>query len=116
MKLTDAEPEASPRGPMPALPSSLISLSGSSRANCYRVATCSSLHCHISGDVAVSVEAQQHSSAARMHDVPASQTAHAEGQQHPIKLYLVVWDGCSFSGPARISSIISAFMATSDGR
>jgi cytochrome c oxidase subunit IV len=42
-------------------------------------------------NVAVPVEAQQHSPPAHMHDAPASGTAHADGQQHPIKLYLVVW-------------------------
>jgi len=42
-------------------------------------------------NVAVPVESQQHSPPARVHDAPASATAHAEGQQHPIKLYLVVW-------------------------
>jgi cytochrome c oxidase subunit 4 len=26
-----------------------------------------------------------------MHDAPASGATHAKGQQHPIKLYLVVW-------------------------
>ncbi|MBR0753244.1 cytochrome C oxidase subunit IV family protein [Bradyrhizobium jicamae] len=37
-------------------------------------------------NVAVHLEAQQHA-----HEALASPTAHAEGQQHPIKLYLVVW-------------------------
>jgi cytochrome c oxidase subunit IV len=32
---------------------------------------------------------------ATAHTEGQQQTAHVEGQQHPIKLYLVVWDGCS---------------------
>jgi cytochrome c oxidase subunit IV len=39
----------------------------------------------------VALEAQQHSVQAHVHDSLASGTAHAKGQQHPIKLYLVVW-------------------------
>ncbi|MBR1189748.1 cytochrome C oxidase subunit IV family protein [Bradyrhizobium sp. AUGA SZCCT0240] len=42
-------------------------------------------------NVAVHLEAQQPSLHAHVHDVPASGATHAEGQQHPIKLYLVVW-------------------------
>jgi cytochrome c oxidase subunit IV len=42
-------------------------------------------------NVAVHLEAQQHSPQARAHDGLASDSAHAKGQQHPIKLYLVVW-------------------------
>jgi cytochrome c oxidase subunit IV len=42
-------------------------------------------------NVAVPREAQQHSPQAHLHDALASKTTHAEGQQHPIKLYLVVW-------------------------
>jgi cytochrome c oxidase subunit IV len=42
-------------------------------------------------NVAVPLEAQQHSPHTQAHDALASKTAHAEGQQHPIKLYLVVW-------------------------
>jgi len=42
-------------------------------------------------NVAVPLEAQQHSPQTHAHDALASETAHAEGQQHPIKLYLVVW-------------------------
>ena len=41
-------------------------------------------------NVAVHPEAQQHLQA-HAHDASALQTAHAEGQQHPIRLYLVVW-------------------------
>jgi cytochrome c oxidase subunit 4 len=33
----------------------------------------------------------QHSLQAQVHDALASGTTHAKGQQHPIKLYLVVW-------------------------
>jgi cytochrome c oxidase subunit IV len=40
-------------------------------------------------NVAVHLEAQQHSLQA--HDALASGTTHTKGQQHPIKLYLVVW-------------------------
>src|SRR6201985_1304479 len=40
-------------------------------------------------NVAVHLEGQQHSLHA--HDALASGTTHAKGQQHPIKLYLVVW-------------------------
>jgi cytochrome c oxidase subunit IV len=39
----------------------------------------------------VHLEAQQHSPHAGGHDARATEAAHAEGQQHPIKLYLVVW-------------------------
>ena len=42
-------------------------------------------------NVAVHLEAQQQSLQAHMHDALASGTTHAKGQQHPIKLYLVVW-------------------------
>jgi cytochrome c oxidase subunit 4 len=42
-------------------------------------------------NVAVHLEAQQHSLQAHVHDVLASGTTHTKGQQHPIKLYLVVW-------------------------
>ena len=42
-------------------------------------------------NVAVHPEAQQHSPHAHAHDALASETTHAKGQQHPIKLYLVVW-------------------------
>ena len=42
-------------------------------------------------NVAVHLEAQQHSPQAHAHDAIASGSAHANGQQHPIKLYLVVW-------------------------
>jgi cytochrome c oxidase subunit IV len=39
------------------------------------------------------VQGQQHSlhAHAHAHDAIASATTHAKGQQHPIKLYLVVW-------------------------
>ncbi|NEV00306.1 cytochrome C oxidase subunit IV family protein [Bradyrhizobium uaiense] len=40
---------------------------------------------------AVHLEAQQHSLQAQVHDTLASGTVHTTGQQHPIKLYLVVW-------------------------
>ena len=42
-------------------------------------------------NVAVHSGAQQHSPHAHAHDAVASGVTHAEGQQHPIKLYLVVW-------------------------
>src|SRR6266436_4983184 len=42
-------------------------------------------------NVAVHLEAQQHSLQAHAHDALASGTTHTKGQQHPIKLYLVVW-------------------------
>ena len=42
-------------------------------------------------NVAVHLEGQQHSLQAPVHDAPASGTTHTKGQQHPIKLYLVVW-------------------------
>src|SRR5437879_12939817 len=42
-------------------------------------------------NVAVHLEGQQHSLQAQVHDALASATTHAKGQQHPIKLYLVVW-------------------------
>ncbi|MDH2354475.1 cytochrome C oxidase subunit IV family protein [Bradyrhizobium sp. SSUT112] len=42
-------------------------------------------------NVAVHLEAQQHSLQAPVHDALASGATHTKGQQHPIKLYLVVW-------------------------
>ena len=42
-------------------------------------------------NVAVHLEAQQPSLQADVHDALASGTTHTKGQQHPIKLYLVVW-------------------------
>src|SRR4051794_9936853 len=42
-------------------------------------------------NVAVHSGAQQHSPHGHAHDAVASEATHAEGQQHPIKLYLVVW-------------------------
>src|ERR1700674_1366914 len=42
-------------------------------------------------DAVVRIEGQQHSLHAHGHDAPASAATHAQGQQHPIKLYLVVW-------------------------
>src|SRR6476469_2555292 len=42
-------------------------------------------------NVEVDLEGQQHSLQPHAHDALASGTAHAKGQQHPIKLYLVVW-------------------------
>src|SRR5579864_8890138 len=39
----------------------------------------------------VHLEAQQHSLQAHVHDALASGATHTKGQQHPIKLYLVVW-------------------------
>jgi cytochrome c oxidase subunit IV len=42
-------------------------------------------------NAAVQIEGQQHSLHTHAHDVLASGATHAKGQQHPIKLYLVVW-------------------------
>jgi cytochrome c oxidase subunit IV len=42
-------------------------------------------------NVAVQIEGQQHSLHTHVHDALASGATHAKGQQHPIKLYLVVW-------------------------
>ena len=42
-------------------------------------------------DAAVRIEAQQPSLHIHMPGALASGTTHAKGQQHPIKLYLVVW-------------------------
>jgi cytochrome c oxidase subunit IV len=42
-------------------------------------------------NVALHLEGQQHSLQADAHGALASGTTHAKGQQHPIKLYLVVW-------------------------
>jgi cytochrome c oxidase subunit IV len=42
-------------------------------------------------NVAVQLEAQQPSLQTHLHDAIAAGAAHEKGQQHPIKLYLVVW-------------------------
>src|ERR671914_1748843 len=42
-------------------------------------------------NVAVHLEAQQPSLQTHAHDAIAAPAGHEEGQQHPIKLYLVVW-------------------------
>src|SRR3982751_6464656 len=42
-------------------------------------------------NVALPLEGQKHPLYAHVHDAVASGAAHAKGQQHPIKLYLVVW-------------------------
>jgi cytochrome c oxidase subunit IV len=42
-------------------------------------------------DAAVRIEGQQHSLHTHVHDALASGATPAKGQQHPIKLYLVVW-------------------------
>jgi cytochrome c oxidase subunit 4 len=42
-------------------------------------------------NVAVPMEGQQHSLHTHVHDAIAAGATHAKGQQHPIKLYLVVW-------------------------
>jgi cytochrome c oxidase subunit IV len=42
-------------------------------------------------DAAVQIEGKQPSLHIPMHDALASGATHAKGQQHPIKLYLVVW-------------------------
>lgn len=42
-------------------------------------------------NVAVHLETQQSSLQTHAHDAIASGATHAKGQQHPIKLYIVVW-------------------------
>jgi hypothetical protein len=42
-------------------------------------------------NAAVHIEGQQPSLHVHVHDALASGVSHAKGQQHPIKLYLVVW-------------------------
>src|SRR5205823_11461510 len=42
-------------------------------------------------NAAVQLEGQQDLLQAHVHDALASATAHTKGQQHPIRLYLVVW-------------------------
>jgi cytochrome c oxidase subunit 4 len=42
-------------------------------------------------DATVRIAGQQPSLHVHVHDAPASGTTHTKGQQHPIKLYLVVW-------------------------
>src|ERR1700704_5058830 len=42
-------------------------------------------------DAAVQMEGQQHSLHTHVHDALASGATQAKGQQHPIKLYLLVW-------------------------
>src|SRR6201996_2661465 len=42
-------------------------------------------------NAAVHLEGQQHSLMTHAHDAAASGATHAKGQQHPIRLYLVVW-------------------------
>jgi cytochrome c oxidase subunit 4 len=42
-------------------------------------------------NVALHLEGQQHSLQADVHGALSSATTHTKGQQHPIKLYLVVW-------------------------
>ena len=42
-------------------------------------------------NAAVHLEGQQHSLLTHAHDAAASGATHTKGQQHPIKLYLVVW-------------------------
>src|SRR5215471_2974582 len=42
-------------------------------------------------NVAIPLEGQQHSLHAHMADALEPAATHAKGQQHPIKLYLVVW-------------------------
>src|SRR5215213_5963219 len=42
-------------------------------------------------NVAVHLEAQQPSLQTHVHDAVAAGAAHVKGQQHPIKLYMVVW-------------------------
>ena len=42
-------------------------------------------------NAAIHLEGQQHSLHTHAHDALASGATHTKGQQHPIKLYLVVW-------------------------
>jgi cytochrome c oxidase subunit IV len=42
-------------------------------------------------DAVVQIDGQQPSLHTHVHDALASGATHAKGQQHPIKLYLVVW-------------------------
>jgi len=42
-------------------------------------------------DAVVQIQGQQPSLHTHVHDALASGATHAKGQQHPIKLYLVVW-------------------------
>src|SRR6188768_1359966 len=42
-------------------------------------------------NVAIHLETQQPSLQTHVHDAIAAGAVHAQGQQHPIKLYLVVW-------------------------
>jgi cytochrome c oxidase subunit IV len=42
-------------------------------------------------NAAVHLEGQQHSLQTHLHDALASGVAHTNSQQHPIKLYLMVW-------------------------
>jgi cytochrome c oxidase subunit IV len=42
-------------------------------------------------NAAVHLEGQQHSLQTHLHDALASGVTHTNGQQHPIKLYLMVW-------------------------
>src|SRR3979411_1324598 len=42
-------------------------------------------------NAAVHIEGKQHSLHMHLHDALASGDTHTKGQQHPIKLYLVVW-------------------------
>ena len=42
-------------------------------------------------NVAIHLETQQPSLQTHVHDAIAAGAVHAKGQQHPIKLYLVVW-------------------------
>jgi cytochrome c oxidase subunit 4 len=42
-------------------------------------------------EAALHLEGRRHQLHTHVLDAPASGAAHAEGQQHPIKLYLVVW-------------------------
>src|SRR6202041_675350 len=42
-------------------------------------------------NAAVHLEGQQHSLMTHAHDAARSGVTHTKGQQHPIKLYLVVW-------------------------
>src|SRR5437773_9969685 len=44
-------------------------------------------------NVAVHLEAQQPLLQTHVHEAIATGAAHVKGQQHPIKLYLVVWGG-----------------------
>ena len=67
-------------------------------------------------NVAVHVEGPQQSLQAHVHDTIASGATHAKGQQHPIKLYLVVWGWLFVLSTCSYLVDFLASIAISDGR